>query len=519
VLGRVALPYKLLGLALIMLLLPISASADLASKDLKDTVIAVNAYRGKTKSTFSGVVVQGDLFNGYVVANAALIENVDTLTVTVPKTGAELVALVVKSDVSLDLVLLKVNGLSLPPMVFGLDSPLPGDVVWSVARWDSAEQSIALAKGNLQSKYKHQAHPDIEVMSHTAAIGAGDIGSVLLNDCGELIGFNMTLSQPGTTTRAFDGQSLARFLLAHNVRFTRASSACVSIVMQARARADEATEAAKLARKDAMNAQRVAKAIEANLLVTNQMNQGLIKAASSARLAAESAIRAAETAQAHAEQTRMDLEKQTADIIAETEAMAQYLQQDREAAEVRFNAALEEQRESSLKREDFLIVGFVGLLGVLVVAIFIIQRAGLRPAAILEAVQSSRQAAKEAAKKSVGSAVMHNPALKEYVLDGRDEDGIRYLLRISGDQLVGDKGTIIGRNPNESPYIINHADVSRQHVRLKIMKNRVFVEDLGSTNGTAVNGQNIDGKGLVSVSNGDEIIIGSVAMKLRMVGT
>jgi hypothetical protein len=227
----------------------------------------------------------------------------------------------------------------------------------------------------------------------------------------------------------------------------------------------------------------------------------------------------AETVQAHAEQTRIDLEKQTADIIAETDAMVQDLQQDREAAEVRFNAALEEQRESSLKREDFLIVGFVGLLGVLVIAIFIIQRSGLRPAAILEAVQSSRQAAKETAKKNVGSTVMHNPAPKEYVLDGRDEDGIRCLLRISGDWLVGDRGTIIGRKPNESPYIINHADVSRQHVRLKIMKNRVFVEDLGSMNGTAVNAQNIDGKGLVSVSNGNEIIIGSVAMKLRMVGT
>jgi hypothetical protein len=91
VLGRAALQYQLLGLALIMLLLPISASADLASKDLKDTVVAFNAYRGKTKSTFSSVVVQGDLFNGCVVANAALIDNVDTLTVTVPKTGAELV--------------------------------------------------------------------------------------------------------------------------------------------------------------------------------------------------------------------------------------------------------------------------------------------------------------------------------------------------------------------------------------------------------------------------------------------
>jgi pSer/pThr/pTyr-binding forkhead associated (FHA) protein len=106
----------------------------------------------------------------------------------------------------------------------------------------------------------------------------------------------------------------------------------------------------------------------------------------------------------------------------------------------------------------------------------------------------------------------------EYVLDGRDEDGIRYLLRISGDQMVNPEGVIIGRNPQDSPYIINHADVSRKHARMKVMKNRVFIEDLGSTNGTSVNGQSIDDKGPVSITNGDQIIIGSVVMKLRVLG-
>ncbi|MFT5209882.1 MAG: pSer/pThr/pTyr-binding forkhead associated (FHA) protein [Flavobacterium sp.] len=51
------------------------------------------------------------------------------------------------------------------------------------------------------------------------------------------------------------------------------------------------------------------------------------------------------------------------------------------------------------------------------------------------------------------------------------------------------------------------------------MKKRAFIEDLGSTNGTSVNGQNIDDKGPVSVSSGDQIIIGSVAMKLRVLNS
>ncbi|MDG2071593.1 MAG: FHA domain-containing protein [Pseudomonadales bacterium] len=111
---------------------------------------------------------------------------------------------------------------------------------------------------------------------------------------------------------------------------------------------------------------------------------------------------------------------------------------------------------------------------------------------------------------------MHNGDLSEYVLDGRDEDGIRYLLRISGDQLNRNDGVVIGRNPKDSPYIINHSDVSRKHARIKLMKDRVFIEDLGSTNGTSVNGQAIEDKGLVTVNHGDQIIIGSVVMKLRV---
>jgi len=232
------------------------------------------------------------------------------------------------------------------------------------------------------------------------------------------------------------------------------------------------------------------------------------------------AIKAAADAQAHAhaEQTRTNLEQQTASIRAETEALVEFLHRDRDAAESRFNSALESQRQSAIDREDYLIAVFVVLLMFLILAVLLIQRGGLRPAAIHEAVEPAAKSSEKLGGSRVGHTDTHKPALQDYGLDGRDEDGIRYLLRISGDQLSGDQGIVIGRNPNESPYIINHSDVSRQHARLKVMKNRVFIEDLGSTNGTSVNGQNIDDKGLVSVSNGDQIIIGSVVTKLRVMG-
>ena len=511
---RVAIRHLIRILISAFLLYGLEARAELVSKNLYESVVAVNVFRSQGKSTVTGVVVQADPYNGYVVTNSALIKNSDTLTITVSKTGAELVAQIVKTDATTDLALLKVNGLNLRPLIFGLENALPGDVVWSAVRGDSAAQTVGLSKGNLHDNESLLDSGASNFINHNAVVGSGDVGSVLLNDCGELIGLNLTFYKRDGLDRAIDAPSIVRFLAAQNVRVTMANAGCVSAIRQAREVAEQANKAALRAKLDATEAQRVTKAIKVKLLATDRKNQQLVKESGQARITAETAIKASAEAQAHAEQTRINLEKQTASIMAETDAMVELLQRDRDAAEVRFNEALEQQRRSSVDREDYLIAVFVVLLTLLILAVLLIQRGGFRSAAILEAVAPAGTPGKGGA----GYTVMHKPALQEYVLDGRDEDGIRYLLRMSGAQLSVEQGIVIGRNPNESPYIINHSDVSRQHARLKVMKNRVFIEDLGSTNGTSVNGQNIDGKGLVSVSNGDQIIIGSVVMKLRVMG-
>ena len=51
---------------------------------------------------------------------------------------------------------------------------------------------------------------------------------------------------------------------------------------------------------------------------------------------------------------------------------------------------------------------------------------------------------------------------------------------------------------------------------MRVVQSKVYIEDLGSTNGTLVNGQAIEDKGPVTVAHGDQIAIGSVVMKLRV---
>jgi pSer/pThr/pTyr-binding forkhead associated (FHA) protein len=110
----------------------------------------------------------------------------------------------------------------------------------------------------------------------------------------------------------------------------------------------------------------------------------------------------------------------------------------------------------------------------------------------------------------------HNDRLIQFVLDGSDENETRFLLRFSEDNMNGSEGVVIGRSPGSSPYIINHLDISRKHFCLKIVKDQIFIEDLRSTNGTSLNGRAIGNKGPAAIDSGDQIIIGSVVMTLRV---
>lgn len=83
--------------------------------------------------------------------------------------------------------------------------------------------------------------------------------------------------------------------------------------------------------------------------------------------------------------------------------------------------------------------------------------------------------------------------------------GGRVTLR-QGDHLIG-------RDPDTAASI-KDASVSRQHARLSLAGNDATLQDLGSKNGTLVNGQPITST--VRVSDGDEISFGSVRAILRI---
>jgi len=93
------------------------------------------------------------------------------------------------------------------------------------------------------------------------------------------------------------------------------------------------------------------------------------------------------------------------------------------------------------------------------------------------------------------------------------------LLMVQEGQLIGHKWPLdrdvisVGRG-EECDIILPERQVSRVHLRIRRADGEYFVEDLGSKNGTFVNGQPVQEGATVRLQDGDEI---EVALCVRLV--
>jgi hypothetical protein len=477
------------ALAWLLALLPMAVTASAASQDelpseqVLRSLVLVNAYRDQ-QLTASGiaVVVQVDRFNSYLLTSAALVRDENRLAITVGGDARTLPAQVFIADPATNVAVLTVNGLHRPAAVFSLVAGVIGDSLWSAAA-QAGGASIGFTPGLIRQAY-YLENKIIGVVSHSAAVAGDSLGSVIVNPCGQLLGLNMGVVGPDGNLLALNANSLKAILNRQSLGMTEAQGNCPQSVPSAAVPSAALAESAPVVRDKA-----------------------------------ELAMLTAQRAEATVVQTRDEMARKTDQIIADTQALAKQIEASSGKAEAQILLAQQRQVESSQYRDRIQLITFVLLgiacLALLVMALLVYKSARKNPSLTISGPQlpvapSDPDMAAANPQKSATAA--------EYVLDGCDDAGIRYLLRMPGSQLLAANGVVIGRNPKDSPYIINHADVSRKHARLRMMQDRVFIEDLGSTNGTSVNGQAIDEKGPISVISGDQIIIGSVVMKLKVTG-
>jgi hypothetical protein len=85
---------------------------------------------------------------------------------------------------------------------------------------------------------------------------------------------------------------------------------------------------------------------------------------------------------------------------------------------------------------------------------------------------------------------------------------------LRGVQIAVHGPVIVGRNSG-ADIVIGANYVSGRHARFSLMGQNLFIEDLGSTNGTAVNGFLIDDP--AALRNNDVVNVGDVAIRVRYV--
>ena len=71
---------------------------------------------------------------------------------------------------------------------------------------------------------------------------------------------------------------------------------------------------------------------------------------------------------------------------------------------------------------------------------------------------------------------------------------------------------VVGRSPG-ADIVIGASYVSSRHARFVLMGQNLFIEDLGSTNGTVVNGVYISEP--TALKNGDKVMVGDVVLRVR----
>ncbi len=100
--------------------------------------------------------------------------------------------------------------------------------------------------------------------------------------------------------------------------------------------------------------------------------------------------------------------------------------------------------------------------------------------------------------------------------EGADSTGQKYGFDVALAKLMeAPQGMTIGRAIDQCDLVVAHATVSRRHARLTLCGEAFQIEDLGSTNGTAVNEILLKSGAPVALHAGAKLRLGDVALGVR----
>ena len=494
-------------------LLVIGLALALAAPAAAETVFRLTVLkRGAEVANGVGVAVA----EGVLLTNASLAKQGDQFLVQDPATEARVAATVKASDPDADLALVAVPGLAAEIVTLASEPPSPGRRV-----------DLAVPGGDDQEGVLHSVVEDKDGRVRyrfTIVTGDESAGTALWNNCGELVGIS-DLRRGGRVPKGDENlgssgslPAVKAFLNAQEVELQIAPSACLSLEDQL-AKSEEAgrtLEEAKTALEEERN-----QAVEEKAALEKKIAE--IEAASTEdKRQSQEQLEALEARKAELEAQKAGIEerlrKGSQDLAAKQQEIDEHLaarqnleeqvQQSQEEQQRQQEEFARQQSEQERRIRTMWIVG--GVLGILVLV-------GI--AVLAQRLRRRQQRLRETDEELAGAREqleLTNVTFPDVILAGEGPQGASLRLKINGTALArSEAGQLIGRSSADADYVIPVDSVSRRHARIRVAGDSLTIEDLGSTNGTTIDGVKLVPGEPREVATGASIAFGDITLAAR----
>ena len=514
-----------------LFLSPVFAEIDVVV--VSESIVQVRVYKNhKILAEGSGFVVNEE---GYVLTNAHLLADAEGLTVRAQKTGAEIVSQQIFANQELNLALLRVQGLGLSPLNLSEQGAAVGRIVETLKL--TPQDSIQIARGTIGTYQdvpgKKVSDPVAHLLQHNAMVTSKAFGMPLFNECGDVVAINLPDPESGSwpfrknveprgTVFALRSGDIIAVLKDRKITHSVVNEECLSAVERAerdKKTAEDSIKTVAKAARDSVEAERTARLAAEKVVREKQQEAEKAKAdrlaaeraKARADLASKAAADSVKAAQDSINATRLALEREKAKADLLKKAAQGYIAAQKAAADS--TAAVHRQeREKISQRLQWIIVSGATLVILMLLGWFMFAR---RKKAQLQSASSRLNKAEheaEVARQAVAQAPQ--PAPFRCLLEGQDNTGQSFALSISA--LALPSGATLGRSPANAEFIIDHESVSREHIRLLYADGNLYAEDLGSTNGTKVNGRLLNPRESAVLQNNDQLELGPIVFQVRL---
>lgn len=305
--------------------------------------------------------------------------------------------------------------------------------------------------------------------------------AAVFNNCGELVGlFDKSINTSFSVIKGLDDLTgVAISTARHKISDQACPSESDKRQMREEQVRQEAEEKAAEALKELEDSEAAAKAEReaAEAVLRDEGEEALKKVEADAKAKAVAV-------EEEAEKQRLEAEAK----LKQSEEEAEKQQVDAEIAleEVEGEAKLKQEEAALLlkkQQRDYLIL--LGVVVVILLGVFI-------PISLRK-----RKSEKE-------SDEAHDSSFNE---SGSDViiRGSGFTIKVPEELLVRERGVLIGRSAADCDFVVDAPSVSRMHIRLTQRDQILYVEDLGSANGSILNGLRLQSGQAVALHDKDDL--------------